>query len=213
MGFLFFPMITMGLGLAALRAAGAPLQIISLYCTHSWREMARVSFLPFVVNVMLNLTNVMLNLSNVPFMPTPRSLMASRQTEWNLCTRIAHTSTREAGFRIIYPLPVCITFSFTCEGKECLNNKIFIYRRLHYVWMGPWYFVWFFSFLLENEIKNSKPRCQNRFPEFVTNLFPFRIILKIMGDNSRRVSFLSMLTHGIKNWRKNYNVQGLVKFS
>jgi len=31
-------------------------QIISLYCTNSRRETAKVSFLPFAVNVMLNLS-------------------------------------------------------------------------------------------------------------------------------------------------------------
>ena len=34
------------------------IQIISLYCTHSWRETAKVSFLPFAANVMLNLSNI-----------------------------------------------------------------------------------------------------------------------------------------------------------
>ena len=30
------------------------IQIISLHCTHSWRETEKVSFLPFAVNVKLN---------------------------------------------------------------------------------------------------------------------------------------------------------------
>ena len=110
------------------------MQIFWFYCTESWRQTAEVSFLPFAVNVMLNLSNIVVTRGRDLFVkrqwsqpPVGRSV-----TIESLSTRVfeTRTATGREHFACRGPIVTQIFVLLISNEKILINVNVIVWEQV-----------------------------------------------------------------------------------